>query len=208
MDALTPAQRVALDELEEAYVRRYGAAIEFVKAQVGEGDVFANSAARCMLSDNGAWCECIDLPMEFSGASGAPSAYRLVDESTATEVLRRYHAAREAAAARDARMYDLFALYARAGVASPEAAYYYHYERSATYSGSHAREGGLFRADQMPLFFRCRVDLAAGEPDLPLRRGLMFALSGIGEGVLLVEMDEEGVDVRDLGAEPPNTLPA
>src|SRR5690349_20863298 len=92
MEERDPAQRLQVDALDEEYARRYGVAVELIKAEVGSGVSYANAAARAVVSPNGAWLECVDLPMEFTGAAGAPVEQRLVSDAEAMALLDRLHA--------------------------------------------------------------------------------------------------------------------
>src|SRR5437868_4712011 len=83
-----PNHKLHMDRLQEEYYRRHGAAMELIKSQVGPGDEYSNSAGRVVISPNGAWFECIDLPMEFSGAAGAKVTYRFVGDEEALCLLK------------------------------------------------------------------------------------------------------------------------
>src|SRR5437588_2618268 len=82
-----PNHKLHLDRLQEEYYRRHGAAMELIKSRVGVGEEYANEAGRVIISASGAWFECFDLPMEFSGAAGGRVSYRLIDDAEAMRVL-------------------------------------------------------------------------------------------------------------------------
>src|SRR5579862_9578439 len=73
-------QALNVESLEEEYRRRYGLAVEMIKREVGPGDEYSNEVARVVVSSKGAWFECNDLPMEFSGATGATVVRKLLSD--------------------------------------------------------------------------------------------------------------------------------
>src|SRR5690349_3489556 len=115
-DEIEPQRRLYLDRLQEEYHRRYGAAVELIKAEVGEGVEYANQAGRVVISDSGAWFECFDLPMEFSGAAGGPVTHRFASDSSAISLLESLFALTSPRAARSTERIGLFVLYSRMGI--------------------------------------------------------------------------------------------
>src|SRR5215831_4783922 len=87
MEELDESQRLELDQLREEYQKRYGVAVEFIKNEVGPGLEFENNVARAVVSPNGAWFECIDQPMEFSGGSGDLVSHRYVGNRDARDIV-------------------------------------------------------------------------------------------------------------------------
>lgn len=207
-DELDAAQRLEMDALDEEYRRRYGVAVAVIKAEVGPGEEYANPAARALISKNGAWFECVDLPMEFSGAAGSPVRHRFVSDADACALLDRLRDLAEGTAA--GTHVSLFALYERSGIQDERGVYVLH---DAAAGGRQAqgqpRRIGAYRPGALPLVFRCKLDIgceAAAEAGLSMARGVIFCLSGVGERNLVVEMPYEGSDLRDLAAGPENPV--
>src|SRR2546423_1202895 len=115
MEELEPGERLQVDALDEEYGRRFGVAVELIKNEVGHGVSYANAAARAVVSPNGAWLECVDLPMEFTGAAGAPVEQRLVSDAEAMAVLDLFHAFTGEEGATWSEL-SLFVLYGRSGL--------------------------------------------------------------------------------------------
>src|SRR5258708_20043757 len=88
---LDPSERLEVDQLQEQYQRRYGVSVEFIKSAVGPGDEYSNLAARAVISPTGAWFECIDLPMEFSGGVGEAISYLFVSDAEAIRTFSALH---------------------------------------------------------------------------------------------------------------------
>lgn len=204
MEDLDQEQRIALDQLGEEYYRRHGVAVEFLKAEVGAGDEYANSVARAVISSNGAWFECIDLPMEFSGMAGGPVDHRFVTDSEALKLVSRLHQLCTEAASDHTRELSLFVLYSRAGIADERDAYVFHLRAPKSGEKRAPLTLGRFRAETLPLFFRCRLDLREDGEGIPFRHGVLFCLTDIGERNLLVHIPYEGNDIRDLADIPEN----
>jgi len=200
IDDLHQEERLGLDTLAEEYQRRHGVAIEFIKSMVGAGEEYSNAAARAVVSPNGAWFECVDLPMEFSGTAGAPVTRRFVDDAEAVRLLTGLN---ELASHPEegVRNVGLFALYTRRGILDGRGVWAVQADVTQD-SGARPVTVGAFRPGVLPLVFRCRVDSDREVQGLGIRRGVVFCLAGVGERCLVVEMPHEGVDVRDLGTAP------
>ena|SRR5579872_5430330 len=198
MDELDPAQRLQLDALDEEYRRRHGVAVAFLKAEVGEGDTYANEAARTVISPNGAWFECVDLPMEFSGTAGAPVAHRFVSDSEACALLDRLHALMGSVDPDNTREFGLFVLYERTGIVDERSVYVFQHRRRADGMTRRPQQFGAYRTGVLPLVYRCRLDTDLDTTGIPVHRGVIFCLARIGEKNLVVEMPYEGEELRDL----------
>jgi hypothetical protein len=200
MEEIDSSQRLHLDVLEEEYRRQHGVAVEWLKAEVGPGEVFENPVARVVLSDKGGWFECVDLPMEFSGIAGGPCERRFISDA---EVLRLTGdlaavASKELDAA--VKSFGLLALYSRRGIIDEREAYVFQSRRGSDGGVRRSLTSGAVRPDTVPLLLRCRINAGDALPGIPLTCGVFVCLSGVGERNLMVLMPHEGSDVRDLGA--------
>jgi hypothetical protein len=195
---ITPAQKMSLDQLGESYYREHGAAIDFVKAQVGSGDEYANTAARAVVSANGAWCECVDLPMEFSGVTGGPVPVRLVSDDETRSTLDLLYGLTRTASPGNTRVLDLFVLYEPGGVVDERSVFAFRLSHGPDTMPSGPRIAGHFQAGRLPLFYRCRIDVAFDVPHPPGQRGLVFFLANVGERHLIVEVPYAGENLVDL----------
>lgn len=202
MEELTPEERLKLDALSEEYYRQYGVAIEFLKAEVGEGEEYANAAARAVVSPNGAWLELIDLPMEFSGMAGGAVEHRFITDKEALSLLDRLHAAIENVTLENTRQFGLIVLYKRAGIVNARDVFIYQHTLKQDGIFSRPLQIGRFRARPLPLVFRCRLDSDLQIEGIPFRRGSLFCLTQVGERNLLVWMSHEGEELHDLSHMP------
>jgi hypothetical protein len=207
MDEINSAQRLQLDVLEEEYRRRHGVAVEWLKAEIGEGDVFENDVARALLSEKGAWFECIDLPMEFSGAAGGPCDHRFISDNEMTALTETLRSIAEEEPGDGLVSFSLLVLYGRSGVADDRAAFVYQMRRGGDGELLRPVRAGAIQPERMPRLVRCSIDLKVEIQGIPLRRGVIVCLGGIGERNLLVLMQHEGMDVRNLGAQEAGALP-
>jgi hypothetical protein len=203
---LDPSERLAADQLHEQYQRRYGVGVEYLKSQVGPGDEYTNQAARAVISPNGAWFECVDLPMEFSGAAGTEVSYHFVTDPEAMSVLDSLHSIEKDLTDANTRRYSLFAIYERTGIADGRSVYAYQTAFNSDGIERRAQNVGEYRAGELPLAFRARIDTDLEIRNVPFQRGVAFCLTGIGERNLMVLIPYEGTDVRDLGQSPDNPL--
>lgn len=201
MSPYSDAEQAALDRLLEAYYARHGAAIDLVKAEVGDGDLYENSMARVVISGRGAWCECIDLPVEFSGVVGAAVHHRLVGDADAIELARCLAGFAVDAAGDRPGLSDIFAVYSAAGLLDGQDVFFWRAAREDD-SSDRARTLGEFRPDILPLFMRARLTGAAQVAGVAMRRGVVVFLADVGDLHLVVEMPHEGDIVHDLAAGP------
>jgi hypothetical protein len=204
MDELDKSQQVQLDALGEEYGRKHGAAIEFIKAQVGEGDVYENSVARAVVSSRGAWVECLALPTEFAGAAGGDIKRRFISTSTALSLIQSLaeisvvQMEKGIMHAPDSIVeMDMFMLYSPSGILDEREACVYHYKRGAS-PFERPRRLGVYDRNRLPLFFRARFYLTEKPEGIPYAAGSFFCLSGIGERHLLVEIPLTGPEIYDL----------
>jgi hypothetical protein len=202
MEELDQSQRLELDQLREEYQKRYGVAVEFIKNEVGSGLEYENSVARAVVSENGAWFECVDQPMEFSGGSGDAVTHRYIENREALEIVRALYERSREVSRENSRLFGLLVIYTRSGVVDNRGAYLFHFQAESKDSGRRPQRLGRFRPDALPRVFRCRLDTNLEDLPTKFKRGVVFCLTGIGEKNLLVEIPYEGKDVRNLGDAP------
>lgn len=205
MEELDPAQRLQVDALDEEYARRYGVAVELIKNEVGAGVTYANAAARAVVSANGAWLECVDLPMEFTGAAGASVQQRLVSDAEAMALLDRLHAF----TGPDGSAWDevsLFVLYGRTGLVDGRQVFIYH--RRAPEEGANGRPRviGRYQPESLPMVYRCRFHAPAAPEGFSFSRGVVFCLAQGREKNLVVEISYEGEELHDLSDVAPSPM--
>jgi hypothetical protein len=203
-DEIDPNQRLYLDRLQEEYQRLHGAAVDLIKAEVGPGEEYSNTAGRAVISPNGAWFECFDLPMEFSGAAGGPVSYGFVSDAEAMALLEQLRSKAEEQSASASSRFGLFVLYTRRGIAELRDAYVVRSLGDNEEPGRRSPTSGSFRSGVLPLLFRARIAVEEDIPGLSFRRGVVFCLAGIGERNLVVEISYESPEVRDLSVIQPN----
>jgi hypothetical protein len=201
MEEMEPGQRLQIDALDEEYARQYGVAVELIKAEVGPGVSYSNSAARAVVSPNGAWLECADLPMEFTGAAGAAVIQRLVSDAEAMALLDGFHALTRKDLEEWSEL-SLFALYSRSGLVDGRQVYIYYSRQGAEPIRARPREIGRYQPETLPMVYRCRFNAPEAPADLTYRSGVVFCLAQGREKNLVVEISYEGEEVRDLGVRP------
>lgn len=207
MQELDATQRLLLDQLKEEYQQRHGVAVEYLKRAVGEGEEYSNGVAKVVISSTGAWFECVDQPMEFSGAAGGCAVHHFVTDSDALSLLDRLFEFAESAAPDDTRLCRLFVLYEPGGIVDEKGAHVIHFEPHGRYDPVKTRHVGQFRPGQLPLLYRCRFDTKRPIKGVSFQQGVVLCLSGLGERNLVVEMPYSGHDVRDLANPPINMMP-
>ena len=207
MHELDATQRLLADQLKEEYQQRHGVAVEYLKRAVGPGQEFANGVARVVISETGAWFECIDQPMEFSGAAGGRAVHHFVSDSDALSLLERLRDLAESAEAGDTRLCRLLVLYEPTGIVEEKGVHVVHFEPKDPFDPARARHVGQFRLSELPLLYRCRFDTTRAIPGISFKQGVVLCLSGLGERNLVVEMPYTGHDVRDLAHPPISMLP-
>jgi hypothetical protein len=206
MEELTPEQRMHLDALSEEYYRHYGIAIEFLKARVGEGQEYTNSVARAIVSQNGAWLELMDLPLEFSGMVGEDVEQHFITNEEAMRLLDRLHTTIEEITAENTRHFHLFVLYQRTGIIDSRGIFIYQHALQRDGSPLRPTQIGRCQPQRLPLLFRCRMDTDIEIEAIPFQRGSLFCLTQVGERNLLVWMSHEGGELHDLGNIPLNPV--
>lgn len=199
MEELDPSQRLHLDVLEDEYRRQHGVSVEWLKAEVGPGEVFENQVARVVLSARGGWFECLDLPMEFSGIAGGPCERRFVTDAE----MRRMTANLVDVVSRGIddtiKTLGILVLYSRSGIVDEREAYVFQSRRGLDGEIRRPMQSGALHPASVPLLLRCRIDVDVALPGVPLQQGVFVCLSGVGERNLVVLMPHEGFEVRDLG---------
>jgi hypothetical protein len=208
MDELDSTGRLHVDALDAEYTRRHGVAVDYLKAEVGDGDLYENPVARVVISPNGAWFECTDLPMEFSGSAGAPVDHRFVTDAEAIKMVDNLYEFTKSAASGGAREFGLFVLYTKSGIVDGRNVYAFQYSQKKEGAfGAKPQEIGKFQPGVLPLFYRCRIDADSEAAGLPFKRGVVFCLAHAGEMNLVVEMPYEGEELRDLSDTPVDPIP-
>lgn len=205
MDELTPRDRMLLENVGEEYYRKYGASIEFLKNEVGEGDAYENEVARAMVSPNGAWCECRDLPAEFTGATGSAPLCRLISEQEALAILSSLSETIDNVRPENSRYYLVVAIYSRAGIADRRGIFLFQHEAAPDQMPHHPITVGAFRPGVLPRYFRCRLDTDLEIADLDLKRGVAFFVATQSERHLLAILPYTDEDLIDLGEQPPRS---
>jgi len=199
LEEIDSSQRLKLDVLEDEYRRRHGVAVEWIKAEVGEGETFENGVGRVVLSANGGWFECIDLPMEFSGSVGAPCDRRFISDGELrrlTELLASIATSPEPGGIRE---FGLLTLYGRAGIFDERSAFVYQRRCGPSGEVKPPIQMGALQSELLPAVVRCRIHTDEDLAGVPVRHGVVVCLSGVGERNLMVLMPHEGGTVRDLG---------
>lgn len=199
MDAFNETERAAIERLVEAYYARHGAAIDLIKAEVGDGEEFQNSVARAVVSPRGAWCEVIELPVEFSGMAGPGARRRFVGDAEAAALVRSLAALVPAAGAEPTALADLIALYSASGLLDRREVFLWRApEVGGSSSGS--LSVGEFRPEELPVFLRARLQGPHGIPGIAFERGVVAFLADVGDRHLVLELPHVGRTVHDLGA--------
>ena len=207
MHELDAGQRLLLDQLTEEYQQRHGVAVDYLKTAVGPGQEYSNAVARVVLSPSGVWFECIDQPMEFSGAAGGQYRHRFITDSEALGILEELRAAAVNSTSGDTLLFRLLCIYERAGVVDEQGAHVIHFDAQETGSESGLRTVGAYRPGILPLVYRCRFDTSRETAGIPFRHGVVVCLSGLGERNLFIEMPYTGKDVRNLAHPPVGLMP-
>ncbi|MEP6757542.1 MAG: hypothetical protein ABJA67_18725 [Chthonomonadales bacterium] len=183
------------DWLEEAYYERFGASIAQIKEAVGEGISHENRAAEVMVSPNGAWFECIELPLEFAGAAGVDPKVTYPTHAEAIALINNLYSTRNEVALGPGGRVSLFALYSPQGVFDSGDVYSF---RLDTAKHEPMREWGKFRPTAEPIAFRYSVAGGRDEEVGALNDGFLFYLSGVGDMNVLVVADAGGEQIFDL----------
>ena len=98
-----------LDQLAEAYQQQHGVPWSTSKTGGGRRRV-QQWRSPVVISPNGAWFECLDQPMEFSGAAGGASSHRFISDSDAAQILDTLRAFAESASESDTRVCRLLCI--------------------------------------------------------------------------------------------------
>lgn len=197
MDDLSHDLSRRLNQLNRKYYAHYGHAIEMMKAEVGAGDRYANTVARVTVSARGAWCECVDMPAEFSGTVG-PTQVEFVAGHEAIAILKAVEQAGEQVAPGNTRRLMALALYTPRGIADQNDAYAFDYECAPGTQPSGPMRIGQIRPSQAPLYLRCRIDTDLQIAGLPVRHGVVVYLALEGERHLLLTMPHDGPGIWDI----------
>ena len=139
--------------LRAEHQARHGAAIAYIKRQVGPGTEFANEVAQAVLSEAGAYYQLTELPEEFVGALGADVAHRLIPEAEARDLMARLGALVRAVAAGDvpARALSLYVLYPGGSLRARRAMFVFDYDQDAPAPFAH----GVLRPYAVPASSSC-----------------------------------------------------
>jgi hypothetical protein len=194
-----------LSVLNSAYYALYGASIEALKAEIGDGDRYANDVAVAVVSPRGGWCECSDLPAEFSGTTG-PVECRFVSDDGALSLLRALEAASRVVAPENTRRLMIFVVYGRRGVADAREAFAFDYQCASGEMAAGPDVIGAFRPAVVPRFFRCRLDTDLDIAGTSVRRGVVAFIALPGERSAMIEMPQDEAGTWDIGAQPSGAL--
>ena len=192
-------------DLNAAYYELYGASIEAIKAEVGSGDRYANDVAVAVVSPRGAWCECADLPAEFSGTTG-PASSRFVSERDAANLLGSLQAASHAVSPENTRRLMILAVYSRRGIGDAREAFGFDYRCDPGRMASGPDIIGAYRPSVVPRFFRCRLDTDLDIGGTDVRCGVLVFLAMPGERSVLIEMPQNPYTVWDISELPGSAL--
>ena len=182
---------------------RHGAAIAYIKRQVGEGTEYVNEVARVVLSEAGAYFQLTELPEEFVGALGTDVSHRLVGEAEALATMERLGELVQAVAAGDLRVQSLslYVLYAGGSLQARRAMFVFDHKPGDAAPFAH----GVLLPRRVPRVFKLRLHMEPGrEPDgFPSNGTLLFLAPSHTDGrqCLLASIARAG-DVRDLGVQP------
>lgn len=175
----------------------YQVMIDYVKAQVGEGQEYLNDLVRVVLSERGCYYEFRDMPEEFSGAVGAGFRHEFIGTQPGLDLLQAVYDIALGPETPDTHEISLMVIYGWDGLFRREDAFIYHWSRDAE-----EEEGpdvvGVYRPHVLPLFFKLKVDSDLAEPLLGARRGVLFFVSNLTDQHLLVRIPHVGAGVTDL----------
>ncbi len=190
---------------------RHGAAIAYVKRQVGAGTEYANEVARVVLSDAGAYFQLSELPEEFVGALGPDITHRMIAEADALATMARLGALLQGVAAGHiaARELSLYVLYPGGSLRARRAMFVFDHRQDNPAPFTH----GVLRPDSVPRVFKLRLHLSPDQTPagLPSEGTVLFlAPSHTDGGQCLLATIPHTADARNLGIYPkrPNNLRA
>ncbi len=197
-DKLDPTQQVELATLRQEYQKRFQGTIDYVKSVVGAGIEYRNDVARIVVSDNGAYCELLDLPEEFCGAGGDQVTRRFVAPEEAISLLASAAAAVERASFLNTREFSLLALYSRTGVADGRSCFLYEFRATESLPSAQARTIGQLRPGVMPSLYKIRLSGELGREVLGSESSIVICMSNAGDRNLLVSIDLSRAHYADL----------
>lgn len=175
----------------------YQVMIDYIKDQIGEGREYLNSLVRVVLSERGCYYEFRDMPEEFSGALGSGFRHEFVGTRDSLELLRTIHELARQPESPETREISLMVIYGWDGLFRREDAFIYHWSRR-----NGEEEGpmvvGLYRPEQLPLFFKLKIDSDLAVPLLGARKGVLFFVANLSDQHLLVRIPHQGPGVTDL----------
>jgi hypothetical protein len=180
---------------------RHGAAIAYIRQQIGPGTEYANEIARAVLSDAGAYYELRELPEEFVGALGDGVTHRLVAEAEAREMLSVIRTLVEdvARGAPVVRALSLYVLYAGGSLHGRQGMMVFDYKSGEPKSFMH----GAWE-ERLPRAFKLRLHFEAGQtPPMGLPRNgivVFLAPSHTDGGQCLLATITRSLQVRDLSS--------
>jgi hypothetical protein len=166
-DQLEPREKLELAMLRAEHQKKFQMMIDFIKEQVGGGLEYANSLARFVVSEAGAYYELIDLPEEFAGACGPGVEHSFITQIEAIRLIEDAARTAEAAASTAERQLQILALYTRRGLVDRKNCYVVDYARGSTYRPGQNVTGEV-KHGIMPLFFKIKLDAGADELAAPI----------------------------------------
>jgi hypothetical protein len=175
----------------------YQVMIDYIKAQVGDGQEYRNDLVKVVLSERGCYYEFRDLPDEFSGAVGSGFRYEFIGTQHGLNLLQAVYDLALGPESPQTNEISLMVIYGWDGLFRREDAFLYHWARENL-----EEEGpdviGVYRPHVLPLFFKLKADSDLVEPILGARRGVLFFVSNLTDQHLLVRIPHVGADVTDL----------
>lgn len=207
MDDLTPTHRSWLQRIGDRYLSSYGAGIAAIKEEVGDGERYENELAVALVSERGVWCECRDLPAEFTGASGIPYVLRHLGDAEGIAYCRRLYDAVHQVPVTPGNAASMLVLYSRNALVERRNAYVYHFDATDLEMSPLPRELGTYRTDTLPRFLRCRITCRDPLDEAPFSNGSAFMIAGVGDGNLAVEIPRGDTGLVDLGRGQGRTRP-
>ncbi len=200
-DQLEPREKVEVAMLRAEHQKKFQMMIDFIKEQVGDGVEYANSLARFVVSDAGAYYELLDLPEEFAGACGPGVTQSFITRAEAIQLLESAAQTVVTAASAAERQFQILALYTRRGLVDRKNCYVVDYARGSTYRPGENVTGEL-RPGVMPLFFKIKLDSSAGDLGAPagMNRCILVCIVAPGDRYPLIRIrlaseQTTGIDV-------------
>ena len=197
-----PLQKVDLAMLRAEHQKRFQTQIALVKERVGEGIVYQNAVVQVVVSESGAYYELTDLPEEFGGAAGEHLERHFLTEREAIDLLARTIETLARADAGNTRHISVFVLYTRRGLADRKNCYVFEYLPEEHSPDRPPLIIGQFQPDDMPLFYKLKIDADFAPDALGMERGMVFCMANAGDRHLLIRVPFTGDEVHNISEIP------